>query len=122
MTVLTTKNLSLAPSPIPLYLYADQYDKGNGNSGRYFILNIQLNGNNYYPQTGATVNVEGTKPNGETFNHIITNTLSMVYLPVLEDMTDIAGNVEMQIVVKEGNNRTASQLIILDVQRSAYNP
>lgn len=121
MTVLTTKNLSLIPSHIPLYLYADQYDKGNGNSGRYFVLNIQLNGVNYYPQTGAIVSVEGTKPNGSTFLHQLNSIASVVYLPLFEDMTDISGNVKMQIVVKEGNNRTGSQLIILFVQRSAYN-
>lgn len=122
MSVATViKSINLIPSGLPLKLFCDQDDKSTASGGRMFMLSLQKNGTNYIPQTGAIISVEGTKPNGSTFLHQLNSIASVVYLPLFEDMTDIAGNVEMQIVVKEGNNRTASQLIILDVQRSAYN-
>ena len=121
MVALTTLNINLIPSSLPVRLYCNQGDIGlGGDSGRYYYLNLQKDGVNYIPQQGAVITVEGTKPDGSTFTHTLTNIAMAVYMPLFADMTDIAGEVKLQIVVKEGNNRTASQMIILFVQRSAY--
>lgn len=114
------KTIDLIPSGLPLRLYCDQGDISDGSNGRLFMLALQKDGVAYGPAIGTTASIEGTKPDGSTFTHMLTNIAMAVYLPLFADMTDIAGEVRMQIVVKEGNNRTGSQLIILFVQRSAY--
>lgn len=122
MIAYTYTNVSMTPSAVPVRLYCSQNDIGMGPaSGRTFLINIQNDGNPYYPAAGATVSIEGTKPDGSTFSHQLQNIANAVYLPIFEDMADTEGEVKAQVVVREGNNRTGSQLISLFVQRSAYN-
>lgn len=120
MVAQTITKLDLIPSDIPIRLYCDQGDCSTAGSGRLFSFVLQKEQSNYYPASGATATVEGTKPNGSTFSHSVSMVLNMVSVYLHEDMTDTAGTVKMQVVVREGNNRTGSQMIHLFVQRSAY--
>ena len=128
MVISTIEKLNLIPSGTPLRLYCDQYDIAmmGTSTGRYISIQLQKNGVNYIPPSGATATVEGTKPDGTTFTHNAVATYltsaGLIYVMLYSDMTNVAGDVKMQVVLHEGNNRTASQMIILTVQRSAYTP
>lgn len=115
-TQIFTINLIPKSKAAPVF-YCDQYDHG----GRIFECLLKAGNADYVPASAASVTIEGTKPDGSTFTHGASRLTgaNRVYADLYEDMTDVAGTVRIQVVVREGGNRTASELILLKVQRSA---
>lgn len=69
----------------------------------------------------GTAIIQGTRPDGGTFQDDATRSGQIVTADLTEEMTAVCGDVVAQIVLTDGDNRTGSQDFVLRVQRSANN-
>lgn len=106
--------LNIIPNGKPIIVHCNQNDSTYNRLYFYFFLN----GEPYlYEYATTKLYIQGTKPNGETFRHIINKYGNEYAYYNLEDyMTDVAGDVYCNIEILEGDDRIGTQAFILRVQ------
>lgn len=107
--IVQTLNLNIIPGKQVPVVYVNQNDH---NTDR---LQINLIGDGI----SGTAQIQGTRPDGGTFQDDATRSGQTVTADLTEEMTAVCGDVVAQIVLTDGDNRTGSQDFILRVQRSA---
>jgi len=110
-----TFDLNMIPDSSPVVVHINQYDIGAGR----LVAKLYKGETPYTPATGATAQIQGTKPDGKGFEYSATLSGSTVTANVTDQMSIVAGPVRCQIVVQEGDNVTGTFAFILDVQKSA---
>ena len=113
--IVQTFSLNLIPESAPVVVHVDQYDEGTGR----FLISLYEGGAAYSPASGATVVIQGTKPDGHGFLYNASLSGNVVTANLEKQMTVVAGKVLAQIVVTESTGRTGSFKFILEVQASA---
>lgn len=108
-------DLNLIPSSAPVIIHVDQYDKGDNR----LLIHLYDGDTPYVPETAATVEIQGVKPDTKGFQYYADIDGSTVTADVVMQMTACAGRVKTQIVVTETTGRTGTFDFILDVQESA---
>lgn len=108
-------DLNMVPDSPPVVVHVDQYDHGASR----LIATLYDGDVVYTPAPGATVEIQGTKPDGKGFEYSARLSGSTVIADLTEQMTAVAGSVRTQIVVTESSRRTGTFVFILDVQKSA---
>lgn len=108
-------NLNMIPDSEPAILRVDQYDTGTGR-----IVAHLYNGDvSYSPASGATVVIQGTKPDLHGFSYTAGVSGNTVTANLTQQMTAVSGDTRAQIVVTETSGRTGTFVFILRVQESA---
>ena len=108
-------DLNMIPNSEPVIVRVNQYDTGLGR-----IIAHLYNGDiSYTPASGATVMIQGTKPDKHGFQYSATLSGNTVTADLKQQMTACAGDVRTQIVVTETNGKTGTFVFILKVQQSA---
>ena len=110
-----TFDLNLIPQSEPVIVHVNQYDVGAGR----LVVNLYDGDTAYTPATGATVVIQGTKPDGHGFMYNATWSGNTVTANLTDQMTPVCGAVRTQIVVTEGNNVTGTFVFTLSVQKSS---
>lgn len=72
----------------------------------------------YTPPSGATIMVEGTKPDGNGFSYACTYQGNVVTVPIYTQMTAVAGRFPIELVVYQSVLRVGSCNITLAVERA----
>ena len=109
-------DLNIIPDSAPVIVHVDQYDHGVGR----LVASLYDDETPYAPE-GASVYVQGTKPDGKFFVRSTGVSISgnVVTADLAEVMTQVAGRTRMQFVVTEPSGRTGTFVFWLDVQLSA---
>lgn len=110
-------DLNLIPDQEPVIVHVTQYDIGAGR----LIAHLYNGDVAYTPSSGATVTIQGTKPDHYGFMYDATLSGNTVTADLTEQMCAVAGRVVVNINVLESNNRTGTFNFILDVQPAALN-
>lgn len=112
-------DLNIIPDSAPVVVHVDQYDHGIGR----LVASLYDDETPYAPE-GASVYVQGTKPDGKFFVRSTGVSISgnVVTADLAEVMTQVAGRTRMQFVVTEPSGRTGTFVFWLDVQLSALPP
>lgn len=108
-------DLNLIPNSAPIVVHCDQYDEGTER----FIITLYDGMVAYTPASGATVMIQGTKPDGKGFQYDASISGNVVTANLTRQMTAAYGKVKCQIVVTESANRTGTFAFDLMVQKSA---
>ena len=108
-------NLNLIPDSEPVIVRVNQYDTGIGR----IIANLYKGNVAYMPASGATVAIQGTKPDRHGFQYAASISGNVVTADLKQQMTACAGDVRTQIVVTETGGKTGTFVFILKVQESA---
>ena len=109
-----TIDLNLIPFSAPVVVHVDQYDYGTGR-----IKANLYNGDVAYTPSGGSVTIQGHKPDGKGFAYGASLSGNVVTANLTEQMTAVAGDVIVNIVVKESSGRTGSFNFVLAVQKSS---
>jgi len=72
----------------------------------------------YTPPAGATIRVEGTKPDGHGFEYPCTYQGNVVTMPIYTQMTAVAGRFPIELVVYQSGLRVGSCNIIFAVEKA----
>ena len=72
----------------------------------------------YTPPVGATIRVEGTKPDGNGFAYPCTYQGNVVTVPIYTQMTAVAGRFPIELVIYQSGLRVGSCNITLAVERA----
>lgn len=72
----------------------------------------------YTPPAGATIRVEGTKPDGHGFEYPCTYQGNVVTMPIYTQMTVVSGRFPIELVVYQSGLRVGSCNIIFAVERA----
>lgn len=72
----------------------------------------------YTPPVGATIRVEGTKPDGHGFEYSCTYQGNVVTMPIYTQMTVVAGRFPIELVVYQNGLRVGSRNIIFAVEKA----
>lgn len=72
----------------------------------------------YTPPVGATIRVEGTKPDGNGFEYPCTYQGNVVTMPIYTQMTAVAGRFPIELVVYQSGLRVGSCNIIFAVEKA----
>ena len=110
-----TFKLNLIPTQPLTVVACDQYDVGTGR----LIAKLYEDELPYTPSAGATALIQGKKPDGHGFMYDATISGNTVTADLTEQMTMVAGDVRVQIVINETNDRTGTFVFTLRVQPSA---
>lgn len=106
-------NLNLIPNQSPVIVHVNQYDTGTGR-----LVATLYEGNEPYSPNGTAV-IQGTKPDGHGFQYTATLDGNIVTADLTEQMSPVAGDVRVQIVVTESSGVTGTFVFIMRVQPSA---
>lgn len=106
-------NLNLIPNQSPVIVHVNQYDTGTGR-----LVATLYEGNEPYSPSGTAV-IQGTKPDGHGFQYTATLDGNVVTADLTEQMSPVAGDVRVQIVVTESSGETGTFVFIMRVQPSA---
>lgn len=106
-------NLNLIPNQSPVIVHVNQYDTGTGR-----LVATLYEGNEPYSPNGTAV-IQGTKPDGHGFQYTATLDGNVVTADLTEQMSPVAGDVRVQIVVTESSGVTGTFVFIMCVQPSA---
>lgn len=105
-------DLNLIPNSAPIVVHVNQYDVGTGR----LIAHLYDGEVAYTPASGATALIEGTKPDKKGYSYYATISGSTVTANLTQQMSVVAGRSRVNLIIKEGNNRTGTFVFILDVQ------
>jgi hypothetical protein len=72
----------------------------------------------YTPPSGATIRVEGTKPDGHGFEYPCTYQGNVVTMPIYTQMTVVSGRFPIELVVYQSGLRVGSCNIIFAVEKA----
>lgn len=107
-------DLNLIPKGISPRLYVSQYDKG-----QTWTFNIYAGNTAYTIPNGATVTIQGTKPDKTGFQYSCTASGNVVTATEQQQMTVIAGEVPAEIRITNNNEIIATLNFILVVEPAA---
>lgn len=111
MAITQRIQLSLIPNGKPQVLPINQNDTGTGR----IIIDL-----GYEPEGQYEATLQGTRADGGTFSHEITDVDDGVYTcDLYEDMSSAEGDGVAQIVITDSDGRTGTQVFILRVQKEA---
>jgi len=105
-------DLNLIPNSAPIVVHVNQYDVGAGR----LIAHLYDGEVAYTPASGATALIEGTKPDKKGYSYYATISGSTVTANLTQQMSVVPGRSRVNLIIKEGNNRTGTFVFILDVQ------
>lgn len=109
-------DLNLIPDQEPVIVHVTQYDIGAGR----LIAHLYAGDVPYNISTGATVTIQGTKPDNIGFQYDDpTYRGNTVTANLTEQMCAVPGRVVTNIIVTESDNRTGTFNFLLDVQAAA---
>ena len=104
-----THNLNMIPNSEPVIVRVNQYDTGTGR-----LIFKLFNGDvSYTPASGATVIIQGTKPDKKGFQYDAALSGSTVTADLEQQMSAVAGDTRCQIVVTESSGKTGTFVFIL---------
>ena len=107
-------NLDLIPKGVPPVIRVSQND-----TGQTWLISMYFNKSPFSVPAGATVYVQGTKPNGTTFNEACTFSGTVVTVIETQSMTDICGNVRAEISIEKDDETIHSLNFIISVEKAA---
>lgn len=107
-------DLNMIPDSEPVVVHVNQYDTGQGR----LIAHLYDKDQPYSP-TGATVVIQGTKPDRHGFAYNATISGNTVTATLTEQMTAVKGITRTQILVNDTYGRTGTFVFALCVQESA---
>ena len=115
MAIVQNIDLNLIPDSEAVVVKVNQYDDGTGRINAHLYLNDTA----YTPASGATVRIEGTKPDKHGFSYTASISGNTVTANLTTQMTAVAGRTRTQIIVEEPSGKTGTFVFWLDVQESA---
>lgn len=107
-------NLDLIPQGVAPQVYVSQYDKGQTWLISLFVNNLPFN-----IPSGASVTIQGTKPDSTGFQYACTFADNVVTATEEQQMTVVAGKVPCEIVILSGGAKIASLNFCLAVEPAA---
>ena len=110
-----TCKVDMVPGGMPPIIHVSQYDAGS----RDLTFELYSGAMPWKVPSGATVTIDGTKPDRKAFSVTATASGSTVTATVTQQMTAAAGRAECQLTVTSGENVLGSANFILDVERAA---
>lgn len=110
-----TYKLDMVPGGMPQIIHVSQYDAGT----RDLAFELHSGAMPWTVPTGATVTIDGTKPDRKAFSVTAAASGATVTATVTQQMTAAAGRAECQLTVTSGSNVLGSANFILDVERAA---
>lgn len=99
----------------PLRIPVHQYDAGSRN----LIFDLIAGGAQFHIPAGATITIDGTKPDGKSFSYGASGSGDVVSATVTQQMTACAGNVVCQLTISQGGTVLGSANFVLDVEQNA---
>lgn len=115
MAIVQSIDLNLIPDSEAVVVKVNQYDDGTGRIKAHLYLNDTA----YTPASGATVRIEGTKPDKHGFSYTASISGNTVTANLTTQMTAVAGRTRAQIIVEEPSGKTGTFAFWLDVQAAA---
>lgn len=103
--------VNMVPDGVTPVIHVSQYDDGYG-----ITANLIENGGTYTVPTGATVSIEGTKPDGHGYAYLCTYQDNAVVIPVNTQMTAVKGKHPCELVVRKDGLRVGSKNMIMAVE------
>ena len=110
-----TCKINMVPGGMPPIIHVSQYDAGS----RDLTFELYSGATPWKAPSGATVTIDGTKPDGKAFSVAAAASGSTVTATLTQQMTAAAGRAECQLTVTKGENVLGSANFILDVERAA---
>lgn len=107
-------NLDIIPQGVAPQVYVSQYDKGQTWLISLFVNNLPFN-----IPSGASVTIQGTKPDSTGFQYACTFADNVVTAVEEQQMTILAGKIPCEIVVALGGAKIASLNFCLAVEPAA---
>lgn len=107
-------NLELIPQGVAPCVYVSQYDKG-----QTWLISLFENNMPFNIPSGASVTVQGTKPDSTGFQYPCTFSGNVVTATEEQQMTIIAGKVPCEIVITQSGAQIASLNFCLIVEPAA---
>ena len=109
-----TFNLELIPQGVPPIVHVSQYDKG-----QTWLIDVTENGIPFTIPAGTSVAVQGTKPDNTGFQYAGTYSGTQVEFTVEQQMTVLAGELDCELVLVNGEEQVATINFILAVEPAA---
>lgn len=103
--------VNMVPGGVTPVIHVSQYDDGYG-----ITANLIENSGTYTVPTGATVSIEGTKPDGHGYAYLCTYQDNAVVIPVNTQMTAVKGKHPCELVVRKEGLRVGSKNMIMAVE------
>lgn len=110
-----TCRINMVPGGMPPIIHVSQYDAGS----RDLTFELYNGAMPWTAPSGATVTIDGTKPDKKAFSVAATISGSTVTATLTQQMAAAAGRAECQLKVTKGENVLGSANFILDVERAA---
>lgn len=108
-------DLNLIPGGVPVRVPVSQYDAGS----RDITFNLYSGSAAFSVPAGATVTVDGTKPDRKGFSYIAAASGNTVTVTITKQMTAVPGNTECQLTVMQSGKVLGSANFLLTVERAA---
>lgn len=108
-----TIDLNMIPGKEPCEIHVNQGDVGD----KRLLFVLKKDKEDYTPN--GNYKIQGKTPNGEKFSHDCVIEAGTVKANLTSDMTNESGQIPVQLVEIDGDNRTGTQVFILNVQRKA---
>ena len=109
-----TFNLDLIPQGVPPIVHVSQYDKG-----QTWLIDVTENGIPFTIPSGTSVAIQGTKPDNTGFQYAGTYSGTQVEFTVEQQMTVLAGELDCELVLVNGEEQVATINFILAVEPAA---
>ena len=110
-----TYALNLIPGGVPVRVPVSQYDAGS----RDITFSLYCGNTLFSIPTGAVATCDGIKPDRKGFSYPATVSGHTVTVPVTQQMTAAAGEVECQIAIRKDGQVLGSANFLLVVERAA---
>lgn len=108
-------DLNMIPGGVPVRVPVSQYDAGS----RTITFNLYAGTEQFAVPSGATAQINGTKPDGKSFSYAADISGSSVSATITEQMTAAAGRVNCEIALLNGSNFLGSANFVLLVEKAA---
>lgn len=118
MNITQKMKLDITPGGHRQVLHVSQYDVG-----REIIIQLMHGFREYEPDQNMSVEIEGTRPDGEGFQQNATLDGNSVSFPITAQMTDVAGNVVADVVLYDNTTqeRVAAANFFFAVEPASLN-
>lgn len=111
-----TVKLGVTPGGEPPVVHVSQYDAGS----RTFEFELYTDENTEFQiPSGATAEINGTKPDGNAFSYEEQLTEGTVTVLLTEQMAAVAGKVPCKITIKQGDKKLLTEKFVFEVDRAA---
>lgn len=106
--------LNMIPGGMPLRIPVHQYDAGT----RTLKFTLKAGAEAYSVPTGSTITIEGTKPDGHSFQYGASASGAVVTATVTQQMTACAGETAAQLTIRKNGTVLGSARFLLVVERN----